>query len=344
MRSRALRIAATALGAWLASLSIASAARTDAIVLLNGDRLTGEVVQMRQGKLEVKTDDAGTISIEWDKIASLSTADQYELVAFDGSLRLGRLGPGTSRVLQVTAADGTVVPVPMTDIVSFARIKSRFIQRIDGSFDLGASYTSSSGVGEAYLNAGARYRQPAFAYAASLAANTTRQEDAPDTFRYLLQISYTRNRGARWFTSLAGFFETNEELGFSFRGTGAGSVGRHMARTQHVEWRLSGGLAAGRETPIDGDGVANVDALIGNDLSVFVYDYPTTRLDITVLVFPSLDDTGRVRVNADAKFKRELFKDFFVAVSAYDAFDNRPRTASAKQNDFGASLSFGWTF
>ena len=93
MPSRARRIATTALGCWLASLSIASAARTDAIVLLNGDRLTGEVVQMRQGKLEVKTDDAGTISIEWDKIASLSTADQYELVAFDGSPHAYQIHP-----------------------------------------------------------------------------------------------------------------------------------------------------------------------------------------------------------------------------------------------------------
>ena len=344
MPSRATRVAVTVLGCWLASLSPASAARTDAIVLLNGDRFTGEVVQMRQGKLEVKTDDAGTISIEWDKIASLSTADQYEFVARDGSVRLGRFQPGAARVLQVRLADGNVVPVPTDDIVSFARIKNRFIQRIDGSFDLGGSYTSSSGVGELYLDAAARYRKPAFAYAASVTANLTREEDEEDTSRYLVKASYTRYRGARWFASMAGLFESNEELGFTFRATGAGSIGRYIAQSQHVEWRLSGGLATGRETPTDGASVLNVDALIGTDLSVFVYDYPRTRLDLAVLIFPSLDDGGRVRVNADAKFRRELFKDFFVAVTAYDAFDNRPKAAGARQNDVGGSLSFGWTF
>jgi hypothetical protein len=217
-------------------------------VLVNGDRFTGEVVQMRQGKLEVKTDDAGTISIEWDKIASLSTA-----ISTSSSprriLRLGRFRPGTARVLQVVPADGTVVPVHTDDIASFARIKNRFIQRIDGSFDLGGSYTSSSGVGELYLDAVARYRKPAFAYAASVTANLTRQEDEDDTSRYLVKASYTRYRGARWFASLAGLFESNEELGFTFRATGAGSIGRYVAQSQHVEWRLSGGLAAGRETP-----------------------------------------------------------------------------------------------
>jgi hypothetical protein len=49
-------------------------------------------------------------------------------------------------------------------------------------------------------------------------------------------------------------------------------------------------------------------------------------------------------VNANGKVKRELFKDFYVSLTAYDAFDNRPKAATAAQSDFGVSLSFGWTF
>ena len=345
MPRRASRVTAAALGAWLASVAIAHAARTDILILANGDRLTCEVVQMRQGKLEVKTDDAGTISIEWDKIASLTTADQYELVLRDGTRHLGRLRPGVAAGgIQVAAVDGTVTQLQMPDIASFARIKSGFLQRIDGSFDLGASYTKSSGIGELYLDAAARYRRPSYAFASSLSTNLTRQPDAEDTTRSSLQVTYTQYRGARWLVSTLGFFESNEELGFTFRGTGAGSIGRYLVRSEHAEWLVTGGLAAGREAPVDGDMVTNVDALIGTTLSVFHYDYPTTRLDLALLVFPSLDDGGRVRVNAQAKFRREIVKDFFVAVTGYEAFDNRPRTSGATRNDFGGSLSFGWSF
>jgi hypothetical protein len=345
MPCRAPSVALAALGAWLAASAIAYAARTDIIVLANGDRLTGEVVQMRQGKLEVKTDDAGTISIEWDKVASVATADQYELNMRDGSRHLGRLRPGpTAGFVNAAQDSGALVPLAMTDIASFARIKSGFVQRIDGSFDLGASYTKSSGIGELYLDAGARYRRPAYAYEGSVSANLTRQPEAEDTTRSSVQLSYTRYRGARWFASALGFFESNEELGFTFRGTGAGSIGRYLARSEHAEWLVTGGLAAGRETTVEDEIVTNVDALIGTTLSVFHYDYPTTRLDLSVLVFPSLDDGGRVRVNANAKFRREVVKDFFVAVTGYEAFDNRPRTTGATRNDFGGSLSFGWSF
>jgi hypothetical protein len=344
MPSRALRAAAAAVALCLTPAADAWAARTDAIVLLNGDRFTGEVVQMRQGKLEVKTDDAGTLSIEWDKVASITTADQYELVMRDGTRILGRFRPGAARVLQIVPESGGNTPAPMTEIASFARIKSGLLQRVDGSFDLGGSYTKSSEIGELYLDTRAKYRRPSYAFAASLGANLTHQPDEEDTSRYALKVSYTRYLGSRWFVSALGFFESNEELGFTVRSTGAGSIGRYLVRSNHVEFVLTGGLAAGRETPVDSAAVFNTDALLAADLSIFAYDYPTTRFDIAVLVFPSLDDPGRVRLNADVKLRREIFKDFFVAVTGYDAFDNRPRTVAATRNDFGGSLSFGLTF
>jgi hypothetical protein len=336
------RIAALALALLLAASAPVLAARTDIVVLRNGDRLTCEVVEMKQGKLQVKTDDAGTISIEWDKIASVTTVDQYEITMRDGSQLLGRLRPGVGRTMQVDGIGGSS-PRVMDQISSFERIKTKFLQRIDGSFDLGGSYTKSSGVAEVSFNADTRYRRPSYALTATFSSNLTHQQETPDTQRYSLNTTYSRYRGA-WILSTLGLFESNEDLGFTFRGTFAEGIGRYLARAHHAELVVAGGLAGGREVPVDASAVLNVDALAVTSLSVFTYDYPTTRIDVTLLAFPSLDDPGRVRLNTDAKFKREIFKDFFVSLTFYDAFDNRPKSASAKTNDFGGSLSFGWSF
>ena len=334
---------ATTLALLLVCSGTAFAARTDVVLLRNGDRLTCEVVQMRQGKLQVKTDDAGTISIEWDKIASVTTTDQYEVTLRDGSLLLGRLGPGTAgRALSIEGIGGTSSP-SMGDIASFEHIKKTFWQRIDGSFDFGGSYTKSSGVAELSLNADARYRRPQFAVTGKLSANLTHQEAEPDSGRYTASMGYTRYRGV-WNVSTLGLFEGNRDLGFTFRGTIAESIGRYVARGSHTELLLAGGLALGREIPIDTPHVTNVDALAAVTFSFFTYDYPTTRIDIALLSFPSLDDPGRVRLNGDAKFKREIFHDFYVSFSGFDTYDNRPKSMSAKQNDLGLSLSFGWSF
>ena len=49
----------------------AAQGRTDVVTLPNGDRITGEVVRLDRGRLEFKTDDAGTLYLEWDKVATV---------------------------------------------------------------------------------------------------------------------------------------------------------------------------------------------------------------------------------------------------------------------------------
>ena len=49
------------------------------MVLVNGDRITGEIKSLEYNQLKLSTYHMGTIYIEWDKIASLQS-DQYLLL------------------------------------------------------------------------------------------------------------------------------------------------------------------------------------------------------------------------------------------------------------------------
>jgi hypothetical protein len=116
-------------------------ANTDVIMMRNGDRVTGEVKQLSRGQLKLKTDDAGTIYIDWDKIVAIKTALNYEVVTSNGSRFVGVLTTDVAGELRVSAEDGTVTRLPSLDVVSFWPIKAGFLERIDGSFDLGGTYT-----------------------------------------------------------------------------------------------------------------------------------------------------------------------------------------------------------
>ena len=74
----------------VASLLLAGAAdaadKTDVVTFVNGDRLTGEIKGLEQGRLSFKTDATGTIAIEWDKVATLQT-DQFLQVELASGLR-----------------------------------------------------------------------------------------------------------------------------------------------------------------------------------------------------------------------------------------------------------------
>jgi hypothetical protein len=321
----------------------AFAQKTDVIVLRNGDKFTGEVKQLSRAQLRVSTDDVGTIYIEWDKVIAVTTAARYEVAITDGSRYLGRLQPDSDTTLQVVADDGAVARLPFVEIISFDPIRAGFFERIDGSIDLGGSYTKSSGVGQASLAFSAAYRRPLFEVFTDLEGNHTTQREEPATTRFTFRSGYTRFRD-HWFVSPFLLLERNPDLGLTLRGALALAIGRFLHQSPHNTTLASVGIAAGRERPIEGDTIANVDALVSFATSFYRYDYPRRNLDFTILVFPALKDWGRVRANASLKFKQELFKDFFASLTGYDTFDNEPQVEGAEQNDFGVTFSLGLTF
>src|SRR5512138_168466 len=75
----------------MASASPWGQAKTDVVTLANGDRITGEIASVSHGRLELKTDDAGTIDIEWEKIARAESTRQFEIITVDGRRLLGNL-------------------------------------------------------------------------------------------------------------------------------------------------------------------------------------------------------------------------------------------------------------
>jgi len=56
------------------------AQRTDIIIMKNGDHITGEIKKLKFGIVTFKTDDAGTLSIQWDKIRHLISNGVYLLL------------------------------------------------------------------------------------------------------------------------------------------------------------------------------------------------------------------------------------------------------------------------
>jgi hypothetical protein len=100
--------------------------RHDTVMLLNGDRLTGEIMKLDRGRLELKTDDAGTIDIEWDKVATAESAAGFEIETADGRRLLGSLARASERQsLQVTTAEGGV-PLAMSHVTRVTPIGASF--------------------------------------------------------------------------------------------------------------------------------------------------------------------------------------------------------------------------
>ena len=139
--------------------------RTDVVTLANGDRITGEIIRLDRGRLEFKTDDAGTLYLEWDKLTSLVAARLVEVVTSDGRRFLGTPGRSARPLdLRDRHARRTRCRSLMPDVThDHADRHAASGDKLDGSVDAGFSYTRSSGVAQLNVNSDTVFRKPAFA-------------------------------------------------------------------------------------------------------------------------------------------------------------------------------------
>jgi len=314
------------------------------VTLANGDRITGEIVQLDRGRLEFKTDDAGTLYLEWDKLSSLVAKRLVEVLTTDGRRFLGTLGRAADRSIAVVTSEGAVA-LQMSEVTLITPIGTSFWQQLDGSIDAGFSYTRSSGVAQLNVNSDTVYRKLASRtrLTASLTQTKTDDDSGRDDRAYL-EMSYLRYPWARWFILTAGRFETNESLGLTLRSQIGAAAGPRLINSNRAQLVLGAGLAFNQERGVDVEPTGNVEAFFTFGTSFYTYDRPKTNLDVNLQYYPSLSDVGRQRLQLDAGAKRELWKDLFVAVNLYNTYDNRPPNPTADRNDVGIVLSIGWTY
>ncbi len=318
--------------------------RTDVVTLANGDHITGEVVRVERGRLEFKTDDAGTLYLEWDKLSSLVANRLVEVLTSDGRRYLGTLGPSAGRSISVVGLGGPVT-LPMSSVTLVTPIGRSFWSRIDGSIDMGYNYTRSSGVAQFNFNSDTLYRRPASSF--RLTASTTvtqKDDDSGRDDRGTIEASYLRYPWQHWFVAAAGRFETNESLGLTLRSQLGGAFGPRLINSNKAQMTVGAGLAVNEEHGVDVEPTQNLEALLVFRTSYYTYDRPKTNVDISLQYYPSLSNTGRQRLQADVGLKRELWKDFFASLTFFNTFDSRPPNPSADQNDIGVVFSVGWSY
>jgi hypothetical protein len=95
------------------------AVRADEVVLTNGDRLTGAIATMTEGKLVFKSPSAGDVTIPLTDIQTLSSTTPVILRLSDGTILSRRLSAGQPGQV-VIAAEGPIgaQTIPLTSVAA----------------------------------------------------------------------------------------------------------------------------------------------------------------------------------------------------------------------------------
>ncbi len=110
----------------------------DTVSLKNGDRLTGEIVHLVDGKLTLKTEYAGDVVIDWTKVASVSATRELPVILVDKSELRGKLDVTPDGKMQTTTPAGASATFGPEQVVAIAPPPPPPEFRYKGGINLGA--------------------------------------------------------------------------------------------------------------------------------------------------------------------------------------------------------------
>jgi hypothetical protein len=316
----------------------ALAQKTDVITLNNGDDITGEVKELKRGKLKLSTDAMSTVYVQWPKISTLVTEGKtFEVELEDGTVYFGSLrkaeGADQVRVL----VDGDTATVATVDVVRLSRIKESVWEQIDGSLDLGFDYTQENDKLDFSLSSNVQYKWGLNNIRWDLGVTLSRQEGASDISKLDTALEYIRQFSGKWFWTGLTSFESNTQLSLDIRGSFGAGLGRFMVQSNKVILSLAGGASYARErfTGQEADNLGQ--AFVLTDFQFFSWGDLDTDLSSRLLVIPVFTESGRVRLQFTTSFKREFVNNFYFNVGFKESYDSQPPDPDAAKNDLTLS-------
>jgi hypothetical protein len=343
---------------------VAQAAKTDVVVLLNGDAVTGEIKSLDFGELRYSTDSMGTVSIEWEEVVSLESDQSLQVEVASGTRYFGGFfAVGTDGTVGVGRGEN-IQEIDLSQIVRITPIETdeKIWQRFEGSIKFGFNSDKASQVTVGNLNANVRYRARTYLLGLDLIQSITDQPGAETTENQSITLNYQRFRASRWYTDWFTSTEKNDEQGVERRLSVGGGLGKYLVQSNKNQFSLLVGLVATRttladiapETPIEGPEPPSTDPVpvpteTTDAEAKFSVKYlhrsldPSSDMTFTTDIFPRLEDFSSFRSNSNLTFRRELIEDLFFDLSFYYTYLSEP-AEGAEKDDYGVVTSIGYSF
>jgi Protein of unknown function, DUF481 len=337
-------------------------AKSDVIVMKNGDRLTGEIKALGGGVLSVDLPYVdGTLSVQWSQVAKLESDRLFLVHTEGGAVYTGKISAtGASKDLPIEIklvdeaakevpgkeAESKEVEVAQGKIIKLNQTALGFWKRFDGAINTGSLY--SKGNESVQFNVGSQVRytrerwQAGFNLSSSLASNS----GAEVSTRNQIDLNFERlMRWNNWFYTGSASFLQSQVQEIDLQTTISGGVGRYLKNTNRQTITLFGGI--GWQNARYGENVVSQESqntavgFVASQIKIF--KFKKTNLDFTASLIPAITEPGRIHYNTNAVYYLKIIGDLSWNTSFYGSWDTRP-PANLPKSDYGTSSGLSWTF
>ena len=342
----------------------ASVGRADQVVLKNGDRLTGKIVNGDGKTLLLKTEFAGDVTVQWDAISSMESTEDVYLTLKDGSKLAGKIATKDGQFVVAAPASTAVATVPSAskdtvvavrndaeqkafDLAAERMAHPKFTYFWGGLFDTGLALTRGNSSTTTFTLASKAVRETP-KDKLTLYGNYIYGKDSstpPDrtTANQLnAGIRGDLNLTPRVFVFAFADYQTNELQHLDLRQVYGGGFGYHIIKTEGTIFDVFGGISYERdafgEYVLLGPPISVIPASNSNSAAAVIGEEFDTKLNKRstfserFTVYPNLSHTGDFRSQFDATLVTQLKAWLNWQVTFSDSYINYP-PPGLKSND-----------
>ncbi len=318
--------------------------KTDTVYLYNGDRITGEVKRFEYGVLFFKTDGMGTLNIEFDRIRTFYSSQQFTIQTSSGLRFFGSIDTSQTDGYVNLRVKSFTIPEPISAIVEIYPVKNAFWKRLDGYIDLGYSYTKASTISQFNFSGNVSYRVQKSFTNINGSSILTDQQDRERIRKQDYSLSYSRFFKKGWFAVAFVGAQQNTELGTDHRYYGGLGGGNDLVHNNLHALYGAVGLMVTTEKAQPDTIINSVEGVMQWNYRMYKFNDPDINISSGFNLYPSLTSIGRIRLEFSINAKIEIFNDFYFGLTFYDNFDSKPLDQTAATNDWGVTTSIGYSW
>lgn len=349
--------------------------RLDLVVLTNGDRVHGEIISLDSANLVVRTTGFGTVDVDWPDVAALASPQLFEVELASGRRLVGSLAASAPSGFLALTSDPAVAPpgpdspvaeatprsaaaaeattptgaalatIALSEVVAIRQRGATLWQSHRGYLDLGWNFASANSDSELSIGAEFTLRGPRLRWSNDLAVSVRDDDGSEQRQRWQIQSLIEIPRGNRWIWAASGIHQRNDDLDLTERQSLLGAAFWIAARSATGRLMIGAGAAESREVYAGEDGATSVTSgmvAISGDFDRF--GPHSTQASFKLVYLPAMHADGRYRIDAEARLRQKIARNFTLTLSPYYTFDSHPPREALLSEDWGVTSSIGWLF
>lgn len=315
----------------------------DEVHIKNGDLITGEVLNMKDGKVTIKTSYAGEIGVKWSEIADMKTDKEISVLLTDDTMIKGNpKGFEQDKMIIATSKVTEPITFAMADVKSINPPKEPPV-KIKARTNIGITKTSgNTDKDTTHLDGEFSARTEKNRYTAGGEFNRTKDSGTKTESNSLGYLKYDHFISKKWFAYINALFENDKFKDLSLRSVLGIGTGYQVFETKITNLSLEAGINYVRDdfTVAEDDSYSSGRWAINYDRYFFDKAFQFFHFHEG---FISIEDTDDLFIKSRTGIRVPLY-DHFNATLQYNLNWDRSPSPGREKTDEVLMFTLGYQF